>query len=196
LRETFNLWTPTYFVQFAGMTSAQAARGSALFPLFGGFSVLLVGFLSDLVGAVGRSRITFAGLALTSGALLALAFVPAHPPQWLPLVLIGGVAFLLIGPYSYLSGAMSLDYGGKAGGATASGIIDGVGYLGGVLSGNGMAYSVVTLGWRVSFLMLALVAALSSVAAIALIIRQMRLDRSDRSGVRQTGRTLQMSANP
>ena len=186
LRETFNLWTPTYFMQFAGMTSAQAARGSALFPLFGGLSVLGAGFLSDLVGAVGRSRITFGGLSLTAGALAALAFVPAHAPQWLPLSLVGGVAFLLIGPYSYLAGAMSLDFGGKAGGATASGIIDSVGYLAAVLSGNGVAYVVVTLGWKTSFLVLALVAALSSVAAITLIVRQMRLDRAVLSGVGET----------
>jgi OPA family glycerol-3-phosphate transporter-like MFS transporter len=43
LRETFSLWTPTYFTQFAHMTSAQAASGSAIFPLFGGISVLLAG---------------------------------------------------------------------------------------------------------------------------------------------------------
>ena len=47
------------------------------------------------------------------------------------------MAFLLIGPYSYLAGAISLDFGGKRGGATACGIIDGVGYLGGVLAGEG-----------------------------------------------------------
>ena len=50
------------------------------------------------------------------------------------------MAFLLIGPYSYLAGAISLDFGGKRGGATACGIIDGVGYLfGGVLAGNVVA---------------------------------------------------------
>jgi len=41
VRETFNLWTPTYFVQAVGLSQADAARGGALFPLFGGLSVLL-----------------------------------------------------------------------------------------------------------------------------------------------------------
>ena len=40
LRETFNFWTPTYFVQFVGLSSSVAASRSALFPLLGG----VVGF--------------------------------------------------------------------------------------------------------------------------------------------------------
>jgi len=169
LRETFNLWMPTYFTQVVGMTNAQAASGSALFPLFGGLSVLLAGFLSDALGTEGRSRILFAGLSLCVLALLGLAHVPMHASQLLSLALVSAVAFLLIGPYSYLAGAISLDFGGKEGSATASGLIDGVGYLAGVLSGNSMAHIAVTYGWQTMFLVLAGVAALSSaVAGLAL----------------------------
>ena len=174
LRETFNLWMPTYFTQVVGMTNAQAASGSALFPLFGGFSVLLAGFLSDSLGTEGRSRILFAGLSLCVLALVGLAHVPMHAPRLLPLVLVSAVAFLLIGPYSYLAGAMSLDFGGKEGSATASGLIDGVGYLAGVLSGNGMAHIAVTYGWQAMFLVLAAVAASSSVVAGIALWQQRR----------------------
>lgn len=172
LRETFNLWTPTYFTQILGMSGAQAASGSAIFPLFGGLSVLLAGFFSDFLGPAGRSRILFGGLGLSVGALIALAFTPIHSSRFLPISLVGLIAFLLIGPYSYLSGAMSLDFGGKDGGATASGIIDGVGYLAGALSGNGMAQVAVTFGWKTLFLLLAAVAALSSSVAAVVMWRQ------------------------
>lgn len=172
LRETFNLWTPTYFTQFAHMTSAQAASGSAIFPLFGGISVLLAGWLSDFFGKFGRAIITFAGLLFAAGALLGLASLPQHTRPLYPLVLVGLVAFLLIGPYSYLAGAMSLDFGGKDGGATASGVIDSAGYLAGVLSGNGMARVAVEFGWHAFFLLLAAVAALSSLVAVALLRHQ------------------------
>jgi sugar phosphate permease len=169
LRETFNLWTPTYFTQVAGMTSAQAASGSALFPFFGGVSVLLAGFLSDTLGPEGRSRILLGGLCLSVLALLGLAEVPMHAPQLLPVALVAAVAFCLLGPYSYLAGAMSLDFGGREGSATASGLIDGFGYLAGVLSGNGMAHLAVSYGWQTMFVVLAAVAALTSVvAALAL----------------------------
>ena len=53
LRETFNTWTPTYFVQAAMLSEGDAARASALFPAFGGVSVLLAGWLGDRFGAVG-----------------------------------------------------------------------------------------------------------------------------------------------
>jgi sugar phosphate permease len=174
LRETFNLWMPTYFTQMVGMTSAQAASGSALFPFFGGISVLLAGFLSDYFGPEGRSRILLGGLCFCVLALLALAAVSMHAPRILPLALVAAVAFCLLGPYSYLGGAMSLDFGGRQGSATASGLIDGFGYLAGVLSGNSMAHLAVTYGWQTMFLALAGVAALTSVVAAAALWQQHR----------------------
>ncbi len=174
LRETFNLWMPTYFTQSVGMTESQAAGGSALFPLFGGFSVLLAGFLSDLLGPEGRSRILFGGLTLSVLALAGLSATPTHAPRLLPLGLVAAVAFFLVGPYSYLAGAMSLDFGGKEGSATASGLIDGVGYLAGVLSGSGMARIVVAYGWQSMFSVLAGVAALSSMLAALAMWQQHR----------------------
>jgi OPA family glycerol-3-phosphate transporter-like MFS transporter len=162
LRETFNLWIPTYFTQMAGMTGAQAASGSALFPFFGGLSVLAAGFLSDRLGPEGRSRILLGGLCFTVVALLGLAEVTKQAPRFVPLALVATVAFCLLGPYSYLAGAMALDFGGKEGSATASGMIDGFGYLAGILSGNAMAHLAVAYGWQTMFLVLAGVAGLTS----------------------------------
>jgi OPA family glycerol-3-phosphate transporter-like MFS transporter len=171
MRETFNLWTPTYFTQALGMTVAEAARRSALFPLFGGFSVLLAGFLGDRLGKTGRATIIFYGLLLTTAALIVLAVGGFGPSQAAPVALIALVAFLMIGPYSYLAGAISLDFGGKQGSATASGLIDGVGYLGGVLAGNGVAGISVVWGWHGAFVALAAIALLSSLAAGAYLLR-------------------------
>ncbi len=164
LRETFNLWTPTYFTQAVGLTTADAAHKSALFPFFGGVSVLLAGFLSDRLGKTGRPAIIFYGLLLTA-VLLALAFGEFGGSQITPVVLVSLVAFVMTGPYSYLAGAISLDFGGKQGSATASGLIDGVRYLGGVLAGNSVARISVIWGWKGAFEGLAGVALLSSVAA-------------------------------
>jgi sugar phosphate permease len=165
LRETFNLWTPTYFTQFVGLTVADAAHKSALFPLFGGVSVLLSGFASDRLGKNGQASIILYGLLLTTGALMALAWGNFGGSHLAPVALVALVAFVMIGPYSYLAGAISLDFGGKQGSATASGIIDGVGYFGGVLAGNSVAGISVVWGWRGAFAALAGVALLSSAAA-------------------------------
>jgi OPA family glycerol-3-phosphate transporter-like MFS transporter len=174
VRETFNTWTPTYFREAVGLTDAEAAGDSAIFPFLGGVSVLLAGFLSDWLGRGGRGVIIVAGLALAGAMLLVLGHMELHGSRWLSVWLVGIVAFLMIGPYSYLAGAIALDFGGKKGCATASGIIDGVGYLGGVLAGDSMARISVTYGWQGAFTALAGVSWLSCIAAILFWIDQRR----------------------
>jgi OPA family glycerol-3-phosphate transporter-like MFS transporter len=94
----------------------------------------------------------------------------------IPVILVTLVAFVMMGPYSYLAGAISLDFGGKQGSATASGLIDGVGYLGGVLAGNSVAGISVAWGWKGAFASLAAVACLSSLAGVLFLleVRQKR----------------------
>jgi OPA family glycerol-3-phosphate transporter-like MFS transporter len=174
LRETFNLWTPTYFVQYVGLSSSQAASRSALFPLFGGIAVLLAGVLSDKLGLNGRNLVLVFGMAASTVSLVFLARTPAHASQWTPVILVTLVGFLLLGPYSYLAGAMSLDFGGARGSATASGIIDGVGYLAGWLSGDTVARVTIAYGWSNAFLALAGASFLTALVALVLAVHQSR----------------------
>jgi sugar phosphate permease len=155
VRETFNEWSPTYFVEFAKLSPAEAANKSALFPLWGGVAVLVFGLLSDRLGRGGRATLILLAIPVATVLLAALGLLPA---SGLTPVLVGLCGFFLIGPYSYLAGALALDLGGRKAGATASGLIDGFGYLAGVLAGEGMARLSVVAGWRGAFLTLALVA--------------------------------------
>jgi OPA family glycerol-3-phosphate transporter-like MFS transporter len=174
VRETFNTWTPTYFYEVLGFSQGKSAQFSALFPLFGGFSVLLFGYLSDRLGRGGRAMITFAGLIFATLALFWLASLRPSAPHNLPVALVALVGFVIIGPYSYLAGAMALDFGGKQGAATSSGIIDGIGYLGGVLSGDAVARISLASGWQGAFVVLGVVAAFSSLAAAFFFVLQRR----------------------
>jgi OPA family glycerol-3-phosphate transporter-like MFS transporter len=177
LRETFNLWTPTYFVQFAGLTPSAAASRSALFPLCGGVSVLLGGFLSDRLGPNGRNILVVIGMSGCTACLVLMGRIPDHSGQWAPTILVALVGFMLLGPYSYLAGAMSLDFGGKHGSATAAGIIDGFGYMAGWLSGDTVARIAVDFGWRRAFLSLAVVSLLTAIVAMVLAAHQRRAPR-------------------
>lgn len=175
LRETFNNWTPTYLVEGIGLSKGDAASQSALFPFFGGVSVLIAGTLGDRFGRGTRAAIILTGTILAGVALALLGSANFAGRTSEALTLVSLVAFLLIGPYSYLAGAISLDFGGKRGGATACGIIDGIGYLfGGVVAGEVIAKLSVVLGWQGVFSMLAVVALITSLAAAFFLADQLR----------------------
>ncbi len=80
----------------------------------------------------------------------------------MPIALVALIAFLLVGPYSYLAGAFALDFGGKSGSATASSLINFVGYIGGYLAGKAMAELSTAHGWTGAFRVLAIVAWVSA----------------------------------
>ena len=174
VRETFGTWTALYFEEAVGMDKGEAAGMSALFPLFGGFSVLLAGYLGDRAARGGRASIIFAGLLLSGASLLALGWIDPRATRLWPVVLVSLTAFLLIGPYSYLAGAISLDLGGKRGGATTCGIVDFIGYLGGAFAGRAMAGISADHGWRGAFFLLAGVAWASALGAGVLMVVQAR----------------------
>jgi len=166
IRETFNVWTPSYLRDAIGYSTSSAASLSAVFPAVGAVSVLFTGWLSDRLGLNGRPLLLFGGLCATTLALLSLTATRAvATPPLASVTMVGAVAFCLLGPYSYLGGAFALDFGGKRAGAAASGIIDGFGYLGGVLAGGGVARIAVLFGWRGVFVALAVVSASSALAA-------------------------------
>jgi sugar phosphate permease len=166
VRETFNTWTPVYLRDFLGYDVSQAATLSAIFPAVGAVSVLLAGWASDRLGRNCRALLLALGLAATAAALLILTGLrPASAGTVLPVAMIGVVAFCLLGPYAFLPGAFALDFGGKQAGAAASGLVDGTGYLGGVLAGTVMARLAVTFGWGGVFVTLAAVSALAAFGA-------------------------------
>jgi sugar phosphate permease len=163
VRETFNIWTPMYLHEHSGYSESAAAGMSAVFPGVGVISVLLSGWLSDRIGENGRSTVMFFGFLAAAVALLALTLLPPTTSGSLrAVVIIGAIAFCVLGPYSYLGGAFALDFGGKQAGAVSSGLIDGIGYLGGILAGDTVARISVGFGWRGVFVALAVLCALAA----------------------------------
>ena len=183
VRETFNTWTPVYLREFLGYGVSRAAVLSAIFPGVGAISVLLAGWASDRLGRNCRALLLALGLAGTTAALLILTGLrPGSAGTVLPVAMIGIVAFCLLGPYAFLPGAFALDFGGKQAGAAASGLVDGTGYLGGVLAGTVMARLAVAFGWGGVFVTLAAVSALASVGAGYLWVLNARAATAARPG--------------
>ncbi len=174
MRETFNDWTPTYLHEATGMSSEAAGRASSLFPLFGGLSVIAVGFLSDRIGRSGRALMIAAGLLVGMVGLLLLSSGGLKGQTGIVVALVAAIGFVLIGPYSLLAGAISLGFGGKKGSATAAGWIDGVGYVGGILSGKLIGSIAEHQGWDPAFKVLALTAGLSCAVCMLYWVQERR----------------------
>ncbi|MCS7085118.1 MAG: MFS transporter [Bacteroidia bacterium] len=157
-RETFNQWSATYLSQMAHLSAAAASKYSALFPLAGGLSALAAGFFSDRIFGGRRARIIAATQFALFFVLMVQAYWGSRAPVGVSLALMALAALLLIGPYTFLAGAIAIDLGAKLGSSTASGLIDGAGYLGAVVSGWGVAKIAQFYRWDGVFYFLALVA--------------------------------------
>ncbi len=165
VRETFNFWTPTFLVEVAELRAGDAAIGSLLFPLVGAVSAILGGTISDRLG--GRhGRVMVPSVLCLTAALAVLALVDLSGRPTLALFLISTVSFFLIAPYSYLSGVMALDLGGKRASSTVAGLSDSAGYLGAILSGQAVGVIAKRYGWSTAFGALSAVCALTAVMTI------------------------------
>jgi sugar phosphate permease len=82
------------------------------------------------------------------------------------------IGFLAYGPYSLLAGVLSVEIRGKEYVGTVAGIVDGVGYLAGILAGQQFGRMVDAGGYTLGFQRLALLALVSAVLCLFLYPRE------------------------
>ena len=158
IRYSFWGWSVGYLVQ-AGAGIGAAAAASAMFPLLGSAGSITAGWVSDRLGARRGPVLAVLCAALTL-SIYAFSRLPAGETLWLAAAL-GLVGFTLYGPYSLMSGAMVMDFGGEKAAASASGIVDMIGAAGAIFTGVGMGYLIETYGWNGAF---GIIVAMASVA--------------------------------
>ena len=167
LRSIFIFWLPKFFVDL-GLGASTAILKSALFPLLGCIGTIGLGWYTDKHAKNGdRAQAMWwmlAALTVCLGAIsAAVAANVVH--QNLILILTGLCGFFLLGPYSMSSGCLTLDIAGSRGAGSCTGMIDGIGYIGGALSVWGAGRISDALGWSEVFLVLAAFSLISTVAA-------------------------------
>ncbi len=167
VRDAFGEWLPLYLTEAAGLAPGSASMWATLFPAFGAISILGVGWCSDRLLSRRRGGLIAVLLLASVGVLAGMSRIGAGTGPVVPVALSALVALLTIGPYSLLGGAIALDLGGRRGSATASGIVDGVGYVGGIVSGLGIGSIAERMGWGAAFTLLAAIAGATAVAAVA-----------------------------
>jgi sugar phosphate permease len=168
LRVAFLTWTPTYLYEVSRAAGHEEVSGaivkSAMFPAAGVVAALVVGFLSDRLGPGRRAPIMAASLAVVVALVLLLGHGGVREP-FAAGALIAGVGLFLLGPYSLLAGAVALDVAGKRGTATATGMIDGAGYLGATAAPYALGATADRAGWSAAFDVVAVAALVATLVA-------------------------------
>ena len=164
IREAFNFWTPTYLHEFGKLPEGEASQASSLYLMAGAVSILICGWITDVIFKGKRGILITISCIAISFTLYLMTFPFSSSLVSILLTTITG--FFLLGPYSFLAGAMSLDFGGRKGAATAAGLLDCFGYTGGTLAVKFTGNLSSQYGWGASFIMLAIVGILTAVASL------------------------------
>jgi OPA family glycerol-3-phosphate transporter-like MFS transporter len=156
LRSFFMYWIPKFMVDL-GMGDVNAAFTSAVFPLVGCLGTIALGWYTDRYAKEGNRaaamwKVLFG--SVISLALLAYLIQFGLQYQILIVLLLGLTGFFVYGPYSMSAGCLSLDIAGPEGAGTCTGLLDGVGYIGGAITSWGAGVIADKFGWREVFLSL------------------------------------------
>lgn len=168
LRSIFLFWTPKLLVDI-GMGTTTAAFKSAVFPVLGVLGTVLLGWYTDHYAKNGdRARMMWIMLTGLVASLLVIAVLIPFRMEYAETIVVmtGACGFFLYGPYSMSSGCLTLDVAGAKRAGSCTGMIDGIGYLGGGMAAWGAGYLSDKMGWASVFYTLAGFAVLSVMTAM------------------------------
>jgi OPA family glycerol-3-phosphate transporter-like MFS transporter len=125
VRYGLTTWAPLYYFEEAGLSIESTALVTVAIPVGYLTAPLVSGWISDVLLGGRRSPMVAASALISAGALLGLALVPATN-------LYAGAALLFIGAFAMsmsMTATLVVDLAGKKYAGTASGVLDGHGYV-------------------------------------------------------------------
>ena len=164
VRYALLFWLPYYLTTTLGYAPDRAAYVSNAFEGGGIAGVILIGAISDRTSRLSRAGVSLISLLGMTLALFACRGFGAS--TWFTVASLACVGALLYGPDALLSGAAAQDIGGLGAAATATGLVNGVGSLGGILEGITLPAISAHFGWKALF---PLLAGLGLCSALALV---------------------------
>jgi len=151
VRYGFLTWAPTYLFETQGAEIDKAAYSSMIFPIAGALGALFSGWATDRWFQSRRAPV--AGISLLAAGVLAWVYRFVVPVDaWLlGLIALAAIGFAVFGAHVLIVAAAPMDFGTRKAAASATGFIDGWGYLGAGLQGFGTGLLVDRWGWNAGF---------------------------------------------
>ena len=147
LRTMFVFWTAKFLVDI-GLENSNAILKSSIFPLLGVLGTVSLGWYTDLYSENGDRAIAMCvflfGLVLS--LFLIAMMIPYQEQYQNGIVLALGLSGFLYGPYAMTSGCLALDIAGPHKVGTFTGLLDGIGYIGGAIAAWELATYQTCLG--------------------------------------------------
>jgi glycerol-3-phosphate transporter len=145
-------WAPTYLVEAKGSSITGAALKVAAFEVTGIAGSFAAGYISDRFFSGRRGPVNVLYMFLVTIGIVIFWLNPPNNPM-IDAIALGLVGFLIYGP-QMLVGVAAADFAGKHAAATSNGFTGFMGYIGSIVSGYGIGWTVDHFGWDGGFKLL------------------------------------------
>ncbi len=148
-RYGFLAWSFDYLVS-QGAPVGKAVMKVLMLPVIGAVGIILSGWMTDRLG--GRRAPVISVMLFAAAALAALfRWLPPTGNFLVPFAILGAIGFFLYGPHLLMGATIAMDLGSRKASATASGVIDWLGYMGAAVAGVGTSWAKSMWGWNGAF---------------------------------------------
>lgn len=146
VRHGFEQWFPRYMQEYQqlALDSPIFQKGALGVVLAGIAGAFIAGYTSDWVFQSRRTPVAFIGYILI---IFSLSVIWMAPSVNLVIVAFISNSLGISMVHSMLSGTASMDFGGQRAAATATGMFDGMQYIGGAFVGIGVGWLLDNFGW-------------------------------------------------
>lgn len=151
VRYGFLTWAPTYLFETQKAGIDKAAYSSVIFPIAGALGAVFAGWATDRWFQSRRSPVASISLLLAGGLAWAYRFAVPVDRWFLGLITLAAIGFAVYGAHVLIVAAAPMDFGTRKAAASATGFIDGWGYLGAGLQSVGTGLLVDRWGWNAGF---------------------------------------------
>ena len=185
IRYGFFYWAPVYLIEAQGASISSAGLKAAVLPLAGSAGAIVTGWVTGRFFQNRRAPVI--AICLFGLAIFSWLFYIAPPSAWVwSLICLAIVGFCTYGPHVLMVGHAAQDFAGRKAASSATGFIDGFGYIGAAMTGVFTGWLVDNFGWGAGFwywIIAALVAAFIMVALWNVPVIEFEYDQSVNLGV-------------